>query len=50
MKDTGILDIDSEEDFKLLEVLAFYFFNNERGYKEIFTNLNCLILSREFSW
>lgn len=50
MKDTGILDIDSEEDFKLLEVLAFYFFNNESGYKEIFTNLNCLILSREFSW
>jgi CMP-N,N'-diacetyllegionaminic acid synthase len=29
MKDTAILDIDSEEDFELMEVLAPYFFKNE---------------------
>lgn len=35
MKDTGILDIDSEEDFELMEVLAEYFYRNYPAYGEI---------------
>ncbi|MCY1712896.1 cytidylyltransferase domain-containing protein [Caproiciproducens galactitolivorans] len=34
MKDTAVLDIDSEEDFRLLEVLAHYFFKGE--FKELY--------------
>jgi CMP-N,N'-diacetyllegionaminic acid synthase len=33
MRDTAILDIDSEDDFELMEVLARYFFNGE--FKEL---------------
>lgn len=35
MKDTGILDIDSEEDLELMEVLAGYFYQNYPTYREI---------------
>ncbi len=35
MKDTGILDIDSEEDLELMEVLAGYFYQNYPAYREI---------------
>ena len=35
MQDTGILDIDSEEDYELMQVIASYLFNNVEGYKEI---------------
>lgn len=35
MKDTGILDIDSEDDFELLEVLADYFYRKYPAYGEI---------------
>lgn len=35
MKDTGILDIDSEEDFELMEVLAGYFYQKYPAYGEI---------------
>lgn len=34
MKDTGILDIDSEEDYELMQVLGAYFFA-QTGYREI---------------
>jgi len=34
MKDTAVLDIDSEEDFELMEVLAEYFFENE--FRELY--------------
>lgn len=34
MKDTAVLDIDSEEDFELMEILAGYFFKGE--FKELF--------------
>jgi CMP-N,N'-diacetyllegionaminic acid synthase len=44
MKDTGVLDIDSEEDFKLMQVIARYFFENEDEYNEIFTNLSNVII------
>lgn len=32
MKDTAVLDIDSEEDFELLQVLAKYFFAHDAAY------------------
>lgn len=35
MKDTGILDIDSEEDFELMEVLAKYLYQKYPAYGEI---------------
>ena len=38
MKDTGILDIDSEEDLKLLEVIASYFIKYEEGYNNFLPN------------
>lgn len=31
MKDTGVLDIDSEEDFELMSILGEYFLDNEFG-------------------
>ncbi len=40
MKDTGVLDIDSNEDFKLMEVIAKYLYENEDSFKRIFENLN----------
>lgn len=36
MLDTGILDIDSEEDYVLMQVIAEYLFANDSEYKEIF--------------
>lgn len=35
MKDTAVLDIDSEEDFELMEVLAEYFYKKYPEYNEI---------------
>ena len=36
MADTGILDIDSEEDYELMQVIAKYLFDNIQSYKESF--------------
>lgn len=36
MKDTGILDIDSEEDYELMQVIAKFLFDNIKGYSEIY--------------
>lgn len=36
MEDTGVLDIDSEEDYELMQVVATYLFNHVDGYKEIY--------------
>lgn len=36
MEDTGILDIDSEEDYELMQVIAKYLFGKKSEYKEIF--------------
>ena len=36
MVDTGILDIDSEEDYELMQVIAKYLFEKKAEYKEIF--------------
>lgn len=37
MKDSGILDIDSEEDYELMQVIAKYLYENEESFKETFT-------------
>jgi CMP-N,N'-diacetyllegionaminic acid synthase len=36
MKDTGVLDIDSEEDYELMQVIARYFVENLQEYKYIY--------------
>jgi len=36
MADTGILDIDSEEDYELMQVVAGYLFANKEEYKKIY--------------
>lgn len=40
MADTGILDIDSEEDYELMQVIARYLFEKKQAYKEIFDMAN----------
>ena len=40
MKDTGILDIDSEEDYELMQVIAKYLFENNELFKEVFIKAN----------
>ena len=36
MKDTGILDIDSEEDYELMQVIARYLYQAEDSYREVY--------------
>ena len=36
MFDTGILDIDSEEDYDLMQVIADYLWKNKAGYMEVY--------------
>ena len=36
MADTGILDIDSEEDYELMQVIANYLFEKKEEYKEVY--------------
>lgn len=45
MKDTGILDIDSEDDFKLMEIIAEYLFKNEAGYSSVQTRTECYAMA-----
>ena len=40
MFDSGILDIDSEEDYELMQVIARYVFEKMDGYKEVFEQIN----------
>lgn len=40
MKDTGILDIDSEEDYELMQVIAKYLYEQEDAFKETFVKAN----------
>lgn len=40
MFDTGILDIDSEEDYELMQVIAKYLFENSEAFKETFNKVN----------
>ena len=39
MKDTGILDIDSEEDYELMQVLAKYLYQSEDSYREVYDHV-----------
>ncbi len=43
MTDTGILDIDNEEDFELMEILAKYFYDKYALYQEIYTGIQSII-------
>lgn len=36
MKDTAVLDIDSEEDFELMQILAKYFYSKDESMNEIY--------------
>ena len=36
MADTGILDIDSEEDYELMQVIANFLFDKKETFKEIY--------------
>ena len=38
MYDTGILDLDHENDFELMEVIAGYLFKTHDGFKEVYDN------------
>ncbi len=40
MTDTGILDIDSEEDYELMQVIANYLFKKNQSFQEIFNKAN----------
>lgn len=39
MMDTGVLDIDSEEDYELMQVIAKYLFEHKDGFREIYENV-----------
>lgn len=39
MKDTGILDIDSEEDYELMQVVAKYMYSKYEDYGEVFNTV-----------
>lgn len=40
MADTGILDIDSEEDYELMQVIAKYLFINNQLFEEVYNKAN----------
>lgn len=40
MYDTGVLDLDHENDFELMEVIGDYLFNQKEDYKEIYNNIS----------
>ncbi len=42
MRDTGIIDIDSEEDYQLMQVIARYIFQEWDGYKNVYTTARAL--------
>lgn len=39
MYDTGVLDLDHENDFDLMEIIANYLFTNNSQYGEVFNNI-----------
>jgi len=43
MEDTGILDIDSEKDFQLMEVVANYLYNSDPSFFEVRDNIKSLL-------
>lgn len=45
MYDTGILDLDHENDFELMEVIAKYLFENKPEFAEVSNNINICIMN-----
>jgi CMP-N,N'-diacetyllegionaminic acid synthase len=43
MADTGILDIDSENDFELMEIISEYLYKNNSSMSEVRQNINRII-------
>ncbi|MEG2083566.1 MAG: acylneuraminate cytidylyltransferase family protein, partial [Oscillospiraceae bacterium] len=43
MKDTAVLDIDSEHDFELLSLLADYFYRTDREFGEVREHIESFI-------
>lgn len=43
MKDTGFLDIDSDWDFEMMQVVARYFYQSDKEYAEIAQNIENLV-------
>lgn len=43
MKDTAVLDIDSEEDLELMQVLARYFYDKYEEYREVYLGIKKII-------
>ena len=39
MFDTGVLDLDHENDMFLMEVIAEYLFDNHNGFAEVYNNI-----------
>ena len=39
MADTGVLDLDHESDFELMEVIAAHLLNRNAGFREVFENI-----------
>ena len=39
MYDTGILDLDHENDFELMEIIADYLYRNKPSFKAVYTNI-----------
>ena len=46
MIDTAVLDIDHENDFELMEVIAEHLFENNKNFEKIYNNLSSIIISR----
>lgn len=44
MKDTGVLDLDNQNDFELMEIIADYLFSKYKEYKEVRDNINNLLI------
>jgi CMP-N,N'-diacetyllegionaminic acid synthase len=43
MMDTGVLDIDSEQDFELMQVVGEYLFNKYVDFREVRDNIGDII-------
>lgn len=39
MYDTGVLDLDHEQDFELMEIIAWYLFRQKDEFREIRENM-----------
>ena len=39
MYDTGVLDLDHENDFELMEVIAKYLFSKKEGMAKVYKNI-----------